>query len=36
MRRMDVYLDFCKAFDTVSYNFLIGKIRKHGEEWTMR
>ncbi|GAB0208757.1 mitochondrial enolase superfamily member 1 [Grus japonensis] len=32
-----VYLDFSKAFDTVSYNILIGKLRKCGlDEWTVR
>jgi len=32
-----VYLDFSKAFDIVSYNILIGKLKKCGtEEWTMR
>jgi len=35
---MDVaYLDFSKAFDTVSYNILIGKLRKCGlDEWTVK
>jgi len=32
-----VYLDFSKAFDTVSHNILIGKFRKCGlHEWTVR
>jgi len=37
-RALDViYLDFSKAFDTVSHNILIGKVRKHGlDEWTLR
>jgi len=31
-----VYLYFSKAFDTVSHNILIGKLRKCGlEEWTV-
>jgi len=34
---MDVYRDFSKAFDTVSHNILIGKLRKCGlDEWTVR
>jgi len=32
-----VYLDFCKAFDTISYNILIGKLTKCGlDEWSVR
>ncbi|GAB0209398.1 mitochondrial enolase superfamily member 1 [Grus japonensis] len=32
-----VYLIFSKAFDTVSHNILIGKLRKCGlDEWTVR
>ncbi|GAB0205553.1 mitochondrial enolase superfamily member 1 [Grus japonensis] len=32
-----VYLDFTKAFDTVCYNILIGKLRKCGfDEWTVK
>ncbi|PKU45842.1 rna-directed dna polymerase from mobile element jockey- hypothetical protein [Limosa lapponica baueri] len=32
-----VYLNFSKAFDTVSHNILIGKLRKCGfDEWTVR
>jgi len=32
-----VYLDFSKAFDTVSHNTLVGKLRKCGlDEWSVR
>jgi len=31
-----VYLDFRKAFDTVSHNILVGKLRKCGiDKWTV-
>ena len=33
----DVCLEFSKAFDTVSHNFLLGKLRKCGQdEWSVR
>ena len=37
-RAMDVvYLDFNKAFATVSHNILLEKLRKHGlDEWSVR
>ena len=32
-----VYLGFSKAFDTVSHNTLLEKLRKHGlDEWSVR
>jgi len=32
-----VYLDFSKAFNTVSHNILLGKVRKCGlDEWSVR
>ncbi|GAB0203289.1 mitochondrial enolase superfamily member 1 [Grus japonensis] len=36
-RAVNVYLNFSKAFDTVSHNILTGKLRKGGlDEWTVR
>ena len=32
-----MYLGFCKAFDTVSHNILVMKLRKCGiDEWTVK
>jgi len=32
-----VYLDFSKAFDTVSHNILVGNLRKSGlDEWSVK
>jgi len=37
MRLGVVYLDFSKAFDAVSRNILINKLRKSGiDDWTVR
>jgi len=32
-----IYLDFCKAFDTVSHNIVIDKLTKYKlDKWTVR
>ena len=32
-----VYLDFSKAFDTISHNIFVRKIRKYGvDDWTVK
>ena len=32
-----IYIDFSKAFNTVSHDFLVTKLRKCGiDEWTVR
>ncbi|CAM5094043.1 unnamed protein product [Eretmochelys imbricata] len=36
-KAVDVFLDFSKAFDTVSHSFLASKLKKYGlDEWTIR